>query len=208
TLPEVVTAARFALDAAPGEEPCAHLLGGFSTLILDSARAAAPELRSAVAAFLDDESITDPWLHYGTLVSNAALALWDFDAWDAASSRHIEVARASGALAPLVGAFNVHRVVAMFAGDFETARQQGVAEEIVKQVTGSRRASYGELFLVAYEGVPERAHPLVKAAADEAVARGEGLGWHIADRASALLALGLGRYADAAAASARAAAGD
>ena len=64
----------------------------------------------------------------------------------------------SGAYAPLVAALNVRRVVAMFAGDFETARTQGVIEEVLKQVTGTRRASYGDLFLAAFEGLPERAH--------------------------------------------------
>jgi DNA-binding CsgD family transcriptional regulator len=96
----------------------------------------------------------------------------------------------------------------MFGGDFETARAQGVVEDVLKQVTGIRRASYGDLFLAAFEGVPERAHPLITATADEARARGEGLGWNIADRASALLDLGLGRYAEASAAAARAAQGD
>ena len=207
TLPEVSTAARAALAAAPGTDPCARLLDGLTTLVLGTTADAAPTLRGAVAAFLDDDSLTDEWLHFGTLVSNAALTLWDFDAWDAASTRHVERARASGALAPLVMALNVRRVVAMFAGDFEAARRHGVAEEVVKQVTGTRRVSYGDLFLAAFEGVPERAHPLITATAGDALARGEGLGWHISDRASSLLDLGLGRYADASAAAARAAGG-
>ncbi|MDH2413772.1 LuxR family transcriptional regulator [Nocardioides sp. CER19] len=201
----VSTAARAVLAATPGREPCAHLLSGLSTLILDSPREAAPALRRALTAFIDDGAVTDEWLHYGALVSNAALTLWDFAAWDAASARHVELARASGALAPLVTALNVRRVVAMFAGDFDAARSEGVAEEVAKQVTGTRRASYGDLFQAAFEGDPERAHRLITTTADEALARGEGLGWHIADRASALLHLGVGRYADASAAAARAA---
>jgi DNA-binding CsgD family transcriptional regulator len=161
-----------------------------------------------VAAYLEDRVATEEWLHWGALVCNAALTLWDFDGWDAASLRHVELARASGALAPLVVALNVRRVVAMWGGDFESARSLGVAEEVVKQVTGARRASYGELFFAAYEGRPERAVPLITATADETRARGEGLGWNIADRAAALLHLGLGRYAEASAAAARAAEGN
>jgi len=206
-LPAVSTAARAALAVAPGSDAVAHLLDGLVTLILDSPGEAAPDLRRAISDFQDDAAV-DAWLHYGALVSNAALTLWDFEAWDAVSARHVELTRASGALAQLVPALNVHRVVAMFAGDFETARTQGVVEEVVKQVTGTRRASYGDLFLAAFEGVPERALPLITATADEARDRGEGLGWHIADRAAALLNLGLGRYAEASAAAARAAQGD
>ncbi|HET6940214.1 MAG TPA: LuxR C-terminal-related transcriptional regulator, partial [Nocardioides sp.] len=207
-LPVVSAAARTALATMPGTEPCALLLDGFSTLILVPPAVAAPLLRRALTAFLDDEAATDEWLHYGALVSNAALTLWDYDAWDLASSRQVEVARASGALAALIVALNVRRVVAMYGGDFGTARAEGVAEEVAKQVTGTRRASYGDLFLAAFEGVPERARPLITATADEARARGEGLGWNIADRAAALLDLGLGRYAEASAAAARAAEGN
>lgn len=199
----VSAAARAALAAAPGTEPWALLLDGLCTLLLDSPGDAAPALRRALAAFLDDAA-TDEWLHYGTLISNAALTLWDFEAWDASSSKHLELARASGALAPMVTALNVRRVVAMFGGDFETARILGVAEEVAKEVTGTRRASYGDLLLAAFEGASERAHPLITAITDEARARGEGLAWHIADRAAALLDLGLGRYAEACAAATRA----
>jgi DNA-binding CsgD family transcriptional regulator len=204
----VSAAAQVALAAAPGTEPCALLLDGLSALILNSPADAVTALRAALAAFLGGHVATDEWLHYGTLISNAALALWDFEAWDASSAKHVEVTRASAALAPMVTALNVRRVVAMYGGDFETARTQGVAEEVAKEVTGTRRASYGELFLAAFEGTPERARPLIAAIADEARDRGEGLGWHIADRATALLDLGLGRYADASAAAARAAEGN
>ena len=193
----VSAAARAALAAAPGTEPCALLLDGLSTLLLDSPGDAAPALRRALAAFMDDDAATDEWLHYGAMISNAALTLWDFEAWDASSDKHVELARASGALATMVSALNVRRVVAMFGGDFETARLHGVAEEVAKEVTGTRRASYGDLFLAAFEGTPERAHPLITATTDEARARGEGLGWNIADRAATLLDLGLGRYAEA-----------
>ncbi len=210
-LPAVSTAARAALVVAPGSDAVAHLLDGLVTLILDSPGEAAPDLRLAINGFeaeAEAEAAVDAWLHYGALVSNAALTLWDFEAWDAASARHVELARGSGAYAQLVAALNVRRVVAMFAGDFETARTQGVIEEVLKQVTGTRRASYGGLFLAAFEGLPERALPLITATTDEARARGEGLGWNIADRAAALLNLGLGRYAEASAAAARAAHGD
>jgi DNA-binding CsgD family transcriptional regulator len=207
-LSQVSRAARRALTVCGGTEPGDLLLSGLTTLIIDGTSEAAPLLRAAVAAYVAGDGATEDWLHWGSLVSNAALTLWDPDAWDATSTRHVEMARASGALAPLVSALNVRRVVAMFGGDFASGRSLGVAEEIVKQVTGTRRASYGELFLAAYEGPPERALPLIAATADEARKRGEGLGCHVADRAAALLHLGLGRYAEASAAAQRAAEGD
>jgi DNA-binding CsgD family transcriptional regulator len=206
-LAEVSAAARSALPAQISE-PRDLLLDGFATLILDNPAAAAPRLRLAVDGYLEGVAPHEDWLHWGVLVANAALALWDFDAWEAVNNRHVELARNSGALSALVVSLNVRRVIAMFGGDFVTTRALGDAEQAVKEVTGARRASYGALFLAAYEGSPERALPLITATADEARTRGEGLGWHIADRAAALLHLGLGRYAEASAAAARATEGN
>ena len=58
-------------------------------------------------------------------------------------------------------------------------------------------ASYGALLLAAYQGRPAEASPLIAATADDAIARGEGLGLHHADWATAILHNGLGRYAEA-----------
>jgi DNA-binding CsgD family transcriptional regulator len=204
-LVEVSTAARSAPPPPGDPEPADLLLDGLSTLVLDAPPQAADPLRAAVAAFLDDQVPADEWLHWGVLAANAALALWDYDGWAALSSRHVQRARASGALAHLVSALNVHRVVAVWAGDFQTARSLGVEEEVAKGVTGTRRASYGALFLAAYQGRADLALPLVAATADEARARGEGLGVQIADRAAVVLHLGLGQYAEASAAAERAA---
>src|SRR4029079_14752010 len=131
----------------PNPGPDAMLLDGLATVILDTQPAAAPSLRLAVDAFLDDKVSADQWLHWGVLAANAALALWDIDSWMRLSERQVELARASGALAPLVAALNVRRVVAVWCGDFQTASSLGVEEELVKEVTGTRRASYGSLFL-------------------------------------------------------------
>jgi DNA-binding CsgD family transcriptional regulator len=205
-LRDVSTSARAALIPA-GQSPAGDLLGGLATLILDGPGQAAPVLRRAVNGFLADEVSAEQWLHGGTLAANAALSLWDFDAWSAVSTRHIELTRALGALAPLASALNVQRAVATWRGDLERATLLGAEEDAVKEVTQTRRASYGALFVAAYQGRPEIATPLIGASADEAEGRGEGLGLQIADRATALLNLGLGHYADARLAAERAAEG-
>jgi ATP/maltotriose-dependent transcriptional regulator MalT len=99
----------------------------------------------------------------------------------------------------------VHRSVAIWRGDFEAAASLGVEEDAVKDVTGTRRASYGALFMAAYQGRPGEAARLVPTTAGDATARGEGLGLLIANWATAILHNGLGHYADAAAAAAEAA---
>jgi len=98
--------------------------------------------------------------------------------------------------------------VKLWAGDVAEARALGLEEQTVKQLTGARRSSYGDLFLLAYRGHAVEAGPLIAAAAAEATARGEGLGLQITQRAGALLYLGLGRYAEAVAAAEQAASGN
>jgi DNA-binding CsgD family transcriptional regulator len=208
-LVEVSAAARWALESdGGGAGPAGPLLAGLSTVVLDGVAQAHPSLREALGPFLGDTLSTDEWLHWGVPAANAALSLWDFDAWFRVSSRHVELARTSGALAPLVAALNVHRVVSIWCGDFETASSLGLTEEAVKDVTGVRRASYGALVLAAYQGQQETAKPLIAATAKEATARGEGLGLQFADRATALLHNGLGHYAEAVTAAERAAQGN
>jgi DNA-binding CsgD family transcriptional regulator len=204
-----VSAAARRAPPAPGTASAAdHLLDGLAALITDGTVAAHPMLREAVTEFLDNAVPTALWLHCGVLVANAALSLWDYDRWEAANARHAELARAGGALAPLAGALNVRRVIALWRGDVEQARELGMEESTVKEVTGTRRVSYGDLFLLAYQGHATEALPLLAEAAEEATARGEGLGLYFTDRAAALLHLGLGHYAEAAAAAERAASGD
>ena len=61
----------------------------------------------------------------------------------------------------------------------------------------------GELMLAAYEGRLEEASPLISAAVSDAIAGGEGLGFDVAQWATAILQNGLGRYAEASAAAAQ-----
>jgi DNA-binding CsgD family transcriptional regulator len=204
-LMEVSRAALTAPATATGSHAADLLLEGLATMVTQGIAAAAPSLRTAVDAFLGDQVSPEQWLHWGVTASNAALALWDFDSWDALSVRNVDLARASGALAALASALNLRRVVALWRGDAETAKSLGVEEDAVKQATGVRRASYGALFLAAYQGNVDEAASLVAVAADETVNRGEGLGQQITDRATALLHLGLGHYRQALVAARRAA---
>jgi DNA-binding CsgD family transcriptional regulator len=205
---EVSAAARSARGATRGPGHADLLLDGLATVVLDGTARAASRLREALVPFLGEALSTDQWLHWGVPAANAALSLWDFDAWFQVSSRNVELARSSGALAPLVAALNVHRVVAIWCGDFEAASSLGLTEEAAKEMTGTRRASYGALILAAYQGQQETATPLIAATAKEATARGEGLGLQFADRATALLHNGLGHYAEALTAAQRAAEGN
>ena len=119
---------------------------------------------------------TDQWLHWGVLAANAALALWDFEGWADVSARHVELARGSGALAPLAGALNVHRVVAIWRGDFEAATRTGRGGGGRQGGDGDPTGLLRRPLPRRLPGQPEEAMPLITATADEALARGEGLG--------------------------------
>ncbi len=204
-----VSATARTTPPAPGAPTAAdHLLDGLATVITTGTEAGRPLLRKAVTGFLDDTVPPDLWLRCGVLVANAALSLWDYDRWEASNARHADLARANGALVPLINALNVRRVIALWRGDVAHAKELGLEESTVKEATGTRRASYGDFFLLAYQGHAAQALPLLTEAAAEATARGEGLGLYFTERATALLHLGLGHYAEATAAAERAATGD
>jgi hypothetical protein len=101
-LPEVARAARSAPPPTGAPLPRDLLLDGLSCLLIDGQAAAEPLLRRAVEAFLGNHVATDDWLQGGLLVSGAAIALWDVDCWSVLSDLHLDFARASGALGPLV----------------------------------------------------------------------------------------------------------
>lgn len=204
----VVSRAACAAPSPSTTTPRDALGLGLATFVSNGTATAAPMLREAVTSYLGADVPADVFLRRGVLVANAALSLWDFEAWDTATSRHVELARAAGALAPLANALNAHRVVALWRGDVDQARDLGREEQRVKEVTGTQRASYGDLFLLAYQGNLIQAAPVIASAAAEATARGEGLGLQITERATALLHLGLGHYERAYESAMRAGAGN
>ncbi|GAA1647933.1 LuxR family transcriptional regulator [Kribbella alba] len=191
---DVVTAAQAAPPPPAGLQSGDYLLEGLAVSITAGPAAAAPALRRAVDGILRGQLSPDQWFHWGILASMAALSLWDYETWTKLSARQAEVARSSGALAPLATALNLQRVMATLSGDLELATSLGVEEDALKKATGTSRTSYGALVLAAYRGRADQATRLIAKAADEALARGEGLGQQSAYLATAILNNGLGRY--------------
>jgi ATP/maltotriose-dependent transcriptional regulator MalT len=202
-LPEVSRAAlRSNPDPGPTAQPEAFLLHGLATLIVDGLEAAGPNLRRAVDGFLEDP---DPaWFQKGAnLVSTAAVLLWDFDGWAELSSRWMDHARASGALAPLVSALSVHELVAAWRGDLDVAAALRDEGDVLAEAIGTRMFPLGAALLAAYRGRPDEAVPLLDTIAAEAAERSEGISSQSAHWAEAVLYNGLGQYAEAVAAAER-----
>ena len=171
---EVSRAARAAPPPAGAPRPCDLLLDGLATMVTQGHAAAEPTLRRAVDAFLGDQVSGEEWLQWGILAQMATMAVWDFDGWVRMSTRHVELARASGALAPLSIALNGRGQVATQCGDFETATSLAAEKDVVNEVTGIRLASTCDLLLAGYRGRPAEAIPLFSATTEDSIARGEG----------------------------------
>src|SRR5207244_6555604 len=115
----------------------------------------------------------------------------------ALSTRDVELARASGALAPLSIALNGRGMVATQCGDFETATSLAAEKDVVNEVTGIRLAATCDLLLAGYRGRPAEAVPLFAATTEDSIARGEGFAVQMANWSAAVLHSGLGRYGEA-----------
>jgi DNA-binding CsgD family transcriptional regulator len=194
---EVSRAAQAAPQSAGAPRPCDLLLDGLTTMIVQGRAAAEPTLRQAVNVFLGDQVSGEDWLQWGIFAQMATMAVWDFDSWVALSTQHVELARASGALAPLSIALNGRGQVATHCGDFETATSLAAEKDVVNEMTGIRQATTCDLLLAGYRGRPAEAVPLFTATTEDSTARGEGLAVQLASWSAAVLHNGLGHYAEA-----------
>ena len=196
-LPEISRAAQAAPQPTAAPRPCDLLLDGLTTMITQGRTAALPTIRRAVSAFLGDQVSGEEWLQWGIFAQMAAMAAWDFDSWVALSIRHVELARALSALAPLSIALNGRGSVATQCGDFETATSLAAEKDVVNEVTGIRLAATCDLLLAGYRGRAAEAVPLFTATMKDSAARGEGLAVQMANWSAAVLHNGLGHYAEA-----------
>ena len=198
-LPDVASAARSAPPAPDGAALCDLFLEGLVTVVTDGRAAAASSLRRAVDAFLGDE-VSDPeFLQWGHLATSAACILWDWRSWDVLSAKHVELARASGALAALSIALNGRGMFTVWCGDVEATTALVAEYHAVNEAAGIGWHSACGLIQCAYQGRPE-ALTLMSASATDSASRGVGQGVQHARWTRAILCNGLGRYADALAA--------
>jgi DNA-binding CsgD family transcriptional regulator len=196
---DVSQAARAA--PRPSHPPRASdlLLDGLAANFSDGHAAGLPLLRRALSAF-DRETSAAEDLRWLWLACIAAVHLWDYDRWDAFSSRHVRLTREAGALSELPLAL-IQRVYALlFAGELAAAASLVEEVQVVTEATGTRLAPYGDLALAALRGRESEFSDLATTTKDEVVQRGEGLGIGLTDWATAVFYNGLGHYQNAMAA--------
>jgi DNA-binding CsgD family transcriptional regulator len=191
-VPEVARAARAATSSS--ERPADLLLDGFSLVITEGYGAGAPLLKRALAGFrAGDMPVTDAiqWLW---LATHAAHDLWDDESWELLCTRHVQLARQVGALAVLPIALSARMGLHLYAGELSTVKLLVDEVATVTETIGSRLPPYGALALAAWQGREVDASDLIRTSADDATARGEGMGLGLAHNATAVLFNGLGDY--------------
>jgi DNA-binding CsgD family transcriptional regulator len=197
--------AQAAKAAPPARKPRGldQLLGGLVVLLTDTYAAAVPMLRKTQHAFGAGMSQREElrWMWGGTV---SAMLLWDDERWERLSDRHLQLVRETGALGDLEIALGHRGQMHVFAGELAPAASLHDAIEEATQLTGSPLAPYHGLGVVAMRGREAEARLFIDRARAEVIARGEGAGLEFMDWAEAVLYNGLGRYAEALAASRRA----
>src|SRR5262249_34211231 len=148
-------------------------------------------------AFRSDDLTVEEGLRWLWLASVEAAELWDDDSYWALSTLHVEMARAAGALSLLPLTLHTHAMTHVFAGELDAAASVGAELGAVEQATGTAMAPYAAVTLAAWRGREQELVDLLDAELGDVVERGEEAGVHIAQKARAVLANGLGRYDEA-----------
>ena len=201
TSPEVARAARGAPHAR-NPRGLDVLLDGLVALFSDGYVAAVPILRQAQRAIGNGmspaEQLQSMW---GANISSAHL--WDDEAWEQLSERHLLLIRETGAFARLPIALSQRGQMHVFAGELAQAASLYEAFQEATEITGSNPAPYLGAVLVAMRGREAEVRGFIDTARAEVVERGEGAGLSYLDWAEAVLHNGLGRYWEARAAALR-----
>jgi DNA-binding CsgD family transcriptional regulator len=190
--------ARVARAAAPSTaRPADLLLDGVALLMTDGYAEGVPPLQRALAAWRADEMPIADALRWLWLATHAAHDVWDDENWGLFCTRHLQLARQTGALAVLPIALSSSMGLHFLAGEF--AQAAALVDEFsnLNEVMGSHLPPYGALALAAWQGRPEIVSRLIRSGVAEAEARGEGMGLSIIDYSSAVLHNSLGQYDEA-----------
>ena len=201
----VAREARAAPPSAPPARAADLLLDGLALLITEDLAAGIPTTRKALERFRNDDIGTADQLRWFWLAGRVAAFIWEYEAWDSLSSRHIRSAREVGALGELPLALVTRVGVHLFAGELRAAESLVAESDALAAVTDARLfPPYGALGVAAIRGREDELARLVRTSAASFNARGEGMGLTVVHWMTALLYNSLARYDEAFAAAAEA----
>jgi DNA-binding CsgD family transcriptional regulator/tetratricopeptide (TPR) repeat protein len=188
--------AQAALAAArPGPQRAIDLLlHGLALRITEGYATAAPAIRRALSAFDRDDLSAGEGLGWGWLACYIASTLWEHETQYALATRHVQLARDTGALVMLP--HTLAQLVGIHLRDGELATAAALMQEVDAGMvaTGSGPSPDLALSLAAYRGREAEARALIEARKKLV---GGGIALVVVQWASALLYNGLGRYEDA-----------
>ena len=176
------------------------LLDGLVALLTQGYPAGTPTLKLALSVFRIESLSTEEELRWLQLACRTAVDLWDDEAWETLSVRHVTLARDAGMLSELPIALNTRVGVHLNAGELAAAASLVDEVEMIVEATGSQIVPYGAVGLSAWQGREALAAQLFEVTMKEVLRRGEGVGLTAIAWARAQLYNSLGRYAEALAA--------
>jgi DNA-binding CsgD family transcriptional regulator len=199
----LLEAAEAALAALPAPQPPRALdllLDGLAVLLTQGYRAGIPNLKLALSAFRGESISREDELRWLQFACYTAVDVWDDEAWEALSIRHVQLARDAGALSELPMALAARIAVHLNAGELAAAASLVEELQTVTEITGSQIAPFGALGLAAWQGRDAQAAELFEASVKEVLRGGRGVGLTAIAWARAQLYNSLGRYEEALAA--------
>jgi DNA-binding CsgD family transcriptional regulator len=194
---EGATAARVAPAGPTPPRAVDLLLDGLGVRYTDGSGAAAPILKRALRALLDEHGHYEEDIRWPWLATRVAADLFDDETWCLLATRHVQIARDAGALGVLQIALMHVSQMRVFEGKLDVAG--ALIEEIdsIIDATDSRRINLPKLMFAACRGDEARASALIDEVERAAIARGQGLVLTFGEHARAVLYNGLGQYAAA-----------
>jgi DNA-binding CsgD family transcriptional regulator len=193
-------AAKAARAAGPAPQPARApdlFLDGLIAAIIEGHAAGAAKLKQGLRVFRGDDISSEEAVHWHYFACHMAIVLWDDESWEVLCTRHVQLARETGALGLLLVAFYQRMGLHEHAGELAAAASLLEEAKAVAEATGNHFAPYAAMKLSAWRGREAEASRLIEASVNDAAARGEAMGLAIIRWASALLYNGLGRYEEA-----------
>jgi DNA-binding CsgD family transcriptional regulator len=191
---EAATAARTALAGPPPPRAADRLLDGLGVRYTDGSSAAAPILKRALTALLDEDGHYEEDMRWPWLAARVAADLFDDESWHLLATRHLQSARDAGALGVLPIALMHVSQLRVFEGKLDEAAALIEETDSIIDATGSRRISIPKLMLVACRGDEVQATALINDVERDAIALGQGGVLTFGEHALAVLHNGLGQY--------------
>jgi DNA-binding CsgD family transcriptional regulator len=182
------------------------VLDALAAYVINGYAAALPAWRRAINAARRETS-SEEQLRCLYQAYALSMHIWDDESMEELSTRHIQLARAAGAVNELALSLTERIFTQMMFGELAAADSlthelQTVTQQLQteSEAVGSglyEWLSYAKAPLAAFRGDHSALTRLTKTATQSAIARGEGAGLTMIEWSNALLCNGLGRYADA-----------